>query len=521
MIIFYSNFIVRDLQNRMQMTTFNLANKTIKRLQTMSKRFRKIRALVHENIISYINDYRNFHGNINERNDELRRKYLSRNNALILHDDDSKILFHVNDIAIITGYDDSAITRMLAKIERSDKFCAGLLAIRHETKSANNNLIYAYETKIFDLILDYREIIYLERFRRAGSSDFNEIIKYWEYLKNLQDNANIMTIIESNQEIQDSPVPLMSLHNIIKLIGSKLFTIKTDMIFAIIFALTFALAKNWPNLIPIFVIISLTILLSCALMLRLRTPRTGLISDTGAIAALLVIFWGVNLTLDNGIYTPGGTVLNLKGQQITLNAIRGREMHLADTPLAFQVIPEKEGEINEIFYSINKSEYKSTGFYESGYPKFFVNIYQDSGEINLNIKYLDNNNKEHGDFAFKFDYEQEYFNAGKNLLLNREDSWLIINDFLGTTSVEAYTNDTVKSIVYGINTHEPEEIFNLDNHNNNYSQIFSTRNNNIKFISSYLIFTDGTSSDIRITNNYFYNEPEQKQENFSITAAKY
>ena len=106
-------------------------------------------------------------------------------------------------------------------------------------------------------------------------------------------------------------------------------------------------------------------------------------------------------------------------------------------------------------------------------------------------------------------------------MLNREDSWLIINDFLGTTSVEAYTNDTVKSIVYGINTHEPEEIFNLDNHNNNYSQIFSTRNNNIKFISSYLIFTDGTSSDIRITNNYFYNEPEQKQENFSITAAKY
>ena len=156
MIIFYSNFIVRDLQNRMQMTTFNLANKTIKRLQTMSKRFRKIRALVHENIISYINDYRNFHGNINERNDELRRKYLSRNNALILHDDDSKILFHVNDIAIITGYDDSAITRMLAKIERSDKFCAGLLAIRHETKSANNNLIYAYETKIFDCFINYR-----------------------------------------------------------------------------------------------------------------------------------------------------------------------------------------------------------------------------------------------------------------------------------------------------------------------------------------------------------------------------
>ena len=504
----------------MQMTTFNLANKTIKRLQTMSKRFRKIRALVHENITNYINDYRNFHGDINERNDELRRKYLSLNN-LILHDDDSKILFHVTDIAIITGYDDSAISRILAKIERSDKFCANLLAIRHETKSANNNLIYAYETKIFDLILDYRESIYLERFRRAGSSDFSEIIKYWEYLKNSHNESNILTVIESKQENQDSPeIPLMSLHNIIKLIGSKLFTVKTDMIFAIIFALTFALAKNWPNLIPVFAAISVTVLLSCAFMLRIRTPRTGLISDIGAIAALLVIFWGVNLTIDNGIYTPGGTILNLKDSQITLNAVRGQEMHLADTPLAFQVIPENEGSIKEIFYSINGSEYKSTGFYESGYPKFFININQDSGAINLNIKYLDNDNKEHGDFAFKFNYEKEYFNAGKNLLLNREDSWLSITDFLGFITVEAYINNTVKSIVYGINTNEPEEIFNLDNHNNNYAQIFSTHDNSIKFISSYLIFTDGTSSDIRITNNYFYNEPEHEQENFTITASK-
>ncbi len=97
---------------------------------------------------------------------------------------------------------------------------------------------------------------------------------------------------------------------------------------------------------------------------------------------------------------------------------------------------------------------------------------------------------------------------------------LSITDFLGFITVEAYINNTVKSIVYGINTHEPEEIFNLDNHNNNYTQIFSTHDNSIKFISSYLIFTDGTSSDIRITNNYFYNEPEHEQENFTITASK-
>jgi len=493
--------------------SFRLSPAAFSRLNTMFRRFTKIRELIHKNIDDYISDFMSFQGSPDDRRDYLETKYRPRapqENYLLQDPDSGKVFFHIEDIALLTGRHPSSISRTLIQINASSGWCARLLAIREETKSANNNKIYVYEAKIFDLLIDFREAKYLERFQRHGNSDYQEVLRYWEYMKRLEEvksrSAHKNKIIEDDSDLQEftmPDLPNMSWHDVVKLIGRKLFTLRADMVFVMIFGVSFMLVRKWPVLIPVLAGMSLAALIACALMLRIRPLDTGLIAEGGAVCTLLVLFWGINLTIENAVYTPGGTVFTLKEYEpsITLRPVRV----YGARPLAFCITADNQDSIKEIFYRYDSErEYKSTGFTWSGTPNLLIEPEKQHGVISINLKYKDSGNKEHEPLAFAFDLEKELFRAAKNLIMN-EKELIIIKNSGSTTKISAVVNDSVKAVAYGLNTNKPDRIHEVSSIDPKYplkaESILTLNHADISYISAYAIFTDNTSSDVRITKH--------------------
>ena len=244
-------------------------------------------------------------------------------------------------------------------MERSEGWYSKLVTLRKTTKSANNNTVYVYDKKIFDLIIDFREYKYLERIKSAGGKNYSEAVRFWNYLKESERYENtkasenrIAQLHDDDSEITKLPeLPPISWKDVINLIGSKLFSIKADMIFAFLFAVTFGLARRWTILIPVFAAVPAVLLIVCALMLRHRAEHSELLAEAGAIMTLLTLFWGVNLTMENGIYTPGGTVMNLSTPEPALNirSFRGEYRGLRNYPVVFLLMPTTKQRLKKFF----------------------------------------------------------------------------------------------------------------------------------------------------------------------------
>lgn len=287
-----------------------------------------------------------------------------------------------------------------------------------------------------------------------------------------------------------------------RIIGSKLFSVKADMIFALMFAVTFGLARRWTALIPVFAAVSATLLIVCMLMLRNRSSRTELFADMGAVCTLLALFWGINLTMENGIYTPGGTVMNLTTPEPGLNitASRGEYRGYRGNPLVFYVDADNEADIKELFYRADSGSWQSTGKTEMGNVDFRLHPQITGDKITLEVKYTDTEGKEHGPYSFTFDVAEERFKSGKNAVMNHSDIlWLMPRGNM--TVINSFMNDTVKAVHYGVNTASPDRVYVPDfdeGYHGDGSYIVDVVYEYVDFVSLYTEFTDGTSSDIHI-----------------------
>ena len=93
---------------------------------------------------------------------------------------------------------------------------------------------------------------------------------------------------------------------------------------------------------PVIFAVSLVVLSACVILLHLRKFRTGLLSDIGAVAALMSVFWGLGLFSGGYIYTPGGNALALSTERsLTL------EPELLDKNIVFSVVCESYGEVRK------------------------------------------------------------------------------------------------------------------------------------------------------------------------------
>jgi hypothetical protein len=133
----------------------------------------KIRALLGD----YAADYRSFKGTALARQEYLREKYAARvpNLTHLLSGADGELYWGAADIAILLGRDATTITRMMRKIESSGGWRSLLYELRRPLKPG----VYVYKKGIFDLVIDFYEEEYLQRFvapRRGETADEEEKI---------------------------------------------------------------------------------------------------------------------------------------------------------------------------------------------------------------------------------------------------------------------------------------------------------------------------------------------------------
>ena len=278
------------------MPVFNLSEDNIKRLREKFYEFQDSRAKIHKLIKNYVADYRQFTGSQEDRKEFLEDKYSQATPGLthLIMSDEAEIYFHVQDIATILGRTQPAISITLSKIERSD-YMARLLALRKPVKSANNNTIFVYKQEIFDLIIDKYEEEYLLRFSnpRRGSQDnapdINEVKKFWNYLKQLENYKNSTAIQEHKIEFPD--IPPMRLRDIFKLIWEKVFDIKIWTVFSVIFAICFEVARRFFGVNAWLAAIPAVIALICVALIHARKFSPDILSNIGAGALLVALLW--------------------------------------------------------------------------------------------------------------------------------------------------------------------------------------------------------------------------------------
>ena len=396
------------------MPSFKISKRTMNLMKKEFDRFQNARKKIRENIINYVADYRQFNGDSKDRKEFLEEEYRTRTPNLnsLIFDEDKKILWHVEDIVIVTGLSQSSISRILSKMELADSWCAKILPLKIQTKSANNVPIFAYSEEIFDLIIDYQEARCLERFfkpRRGNPTDIKELKCYWEYLKisSQIENENLALNENNEEEINALPdLPPMKFNDVLMLIFRKSFTAKILTVSPVIFAITFELARRWNILIYFFAVISILIFILSAVFLRMRKFRASTLSDVGAVAMLAAIFWGLGLFSEGIIFTPSGMALSLKNDDHQINIVP-QNLSRRKVKITFAITSDFYDDIKEIYYRTNPNEpFKLTGFNDFNYPLLFIEPETQHGALNIELKYKDTQDKEHGPFKFSFDMDE-------------------------------------------------------------------------------------------------------------------
>lgn len=497
---------------------FKLSDYDINKLTRRFNLFQKERKIIHDLLNSYLVDYRQYSGSTSKRYEYLRKKYISRSPDLShLVFNDENILWSLEDISIILGRHLTTITRTFEKLETNPNFYARLLVLRETTKAKNGHNIYVYRKEIFDLIIDLYEYEYLLRFTepRRGNINKNEVQRFWEYLRELENyNSNYLT----SQKKYLPDIPSMSLQNIISLIWEKVFNVKIWTVSSVIFGICFEIARRFLAINLWFATIPALITICCILLIYNRKLKPDILSDLGAGALLFTLLWvstalsyNNNLPPENEIQEP---VTKIIEPVISITPVNYNEL------LYFNI----NSNINakEYFYRISPDkEFHSTGFIlqnDLTYPNMTIKNSKTRGTINLEIKYLADNNIESKIWEFYFNIENEKFNLDKKFILSTKEAWVEAKKTYDYPQEKYYvtvdvspvifsnsSQNVIESCVYGINKEAPDITINLVKDREKFDkwyaqgQLLEDKDNYIKFISSYLIFKDNSSSDIRIS----------------------
>lgn len=501
------------------MPDFNLTDEDIHKLQHRFNLFQRERKIIHDLLKNYVADYRQFNGSMGKRYEYLRKKYISQSpdlTHLILLD--GNILWSIQDISIVLGRHITTIIRSINKLERSDGWCARLLSIRETTKNSNGRVVQVYEESIFDLLLDLYEDEYLLRFsepRRGdihSAPDIHELRRFWQYLKDF-DTFNSHVI--EQQHMPD--IPPMRWNDILSLIWRKLFSFKVYTVASVFFAVCFELARRffgfslWVSAIPVIIAII------SVLLIHSRNFSPDTLSDFAAGALLFAMLWtsavfsGDKLIHESN--TPKNTTTN---QNIILSPVR------ADNNNIHFHINHNIPNVKQFLYCISPDIlFHSTGFLNrfnpdtnSPYPELYIPNSLSSGIADIFLKFIDQHDTESNIWHFSFDLTLERFKLNKHFILSLHNHpWVSANQYN-----DLYTNkiiidvslspflfapeirSAIQHLFYGINNEQPdiEVVFNNLDFYEPYV-LLKTSKNYINFISSQVIFIDGSSSDIRLS----------------------
>ena len=503
------------------MQKFNLTDDEIQRLQVKFLEFKKDREKVHELLIDYVADYRQFEGTSTERYEHLQRKFISKApNLSHLVSIDGSFLWSVNDISIILGRHRTTIQRSLDKLENSEGWCAKLLALRETSKAPSGLKIYVYNQEIFDLILDLYEEEYLLRFsepRRGNienAPDIKEVRRFWNYLK---DYYSVNDFAICNGKKLD--IPSMNLKDILSLIWEKVFNIKIGTVCSVVFAVCFEITRRFFGVNIWIAVVPALVSVVCIILIYNRKISPDTLSNLGAGALLFTLLW-ISASL---------SVMPDKRQIDSIKPIIPRlELTpvLADNyNINFNIQSNVEN-AKEYLYRISPDKsFHSTGFVRKinenksvSAPSTVITNGQLDGIADIDVKFLDGDNNESSVWHFTVDINSERFKLYKQSILNSEATWIYASyhSFDDTTRIRLdrllfspIARDCVDEVIYSVNNSS----LNIKLNYSHYYQLYKKGNvfdpytiseiggkgTDINSIFSQVIFKDGSSSDIRIS----------------------
>lgn len=495
------------------MPDFNLNDEDIHKLQHKFNLFKRERKIIHNLLDNYIADYRQFNGSMSKRYEYLRKKYISQSpdlTHLILLD--GNILWSTQDISIVLGRHITSIIRSINKLERSEGWCSRLLSIRETTKNQNGRNVQVYHKEIFDLLLDLYEDEYLLRFSQPRRGDNNsapdilELRRFWQYLKDF-DNFN-SHVIEQHKHLPD--IPPMGWKDILSIIWHKVFSLKVSTVASFIFAVCFELARRYFGVHLWVVIVPVTIAIISAVLIHNRKFSPDTLSDLGAGAIFFLFLW-VSATLSVDRFNSQTTK-----QNIILTPVRAD-----NNSISFQINSNIHN-VKEFLFRISPDKsFHSTGFLRQfnpntnlPYPAMSIHNNLSSGRADIDVKFINDHNVESSVWHFSFDVPHELFKLNKYFILHADMPWVSAEQYKIFTTGNVTSNaslspfmfskeirSSIKHFFYGINKEIPDREVDFNNLDPYEPYVlFRTNDDSIRFVSSQIIFIDGSSSDIRISN---------------------
>ena len=234
---------------------------------------------------------------------------------------------------------------------------------------------------------------------------------------------------------------------------------------------------------------------------KLRLAITGPAGSGKSYGALLFLMLWISGSLSLYKSEP------LKvAQNISLSpAISGDNIH-------FNISVAHFSDIKEFLYRISPdAQFHSTGFMPQinpknnlPYPKTTIQNNTPHGIAHIEVNYLDFIGHVSEAWFFSFDIDAVRFNLCKHNILNSKEVWLEarkVNDkvFLMPSPAlsSTYGKSSVHSLIYGINTSSPDTSVSINDIS--IYELLTLNAQNISFISSYLIFNDGSSSDVKVS----------------------
>jgi len=511
----------------MIMYSFKLDSDTVERMTAKFKVFMSYREKARALLGGYVADYRSYNGTALDRYEYLKEKYkpLAPNLTHLVYDEDGEIYWSATDISILLDRDSTSVNRTLRKIEETDNWRVKLYDMRKLVDANHVPPVYVYKEGIFDLMIDFYEEEYLQRFVKPRRGDaiseeeIAEIYRLWKYLKS-KDLADRVVSTETNlitNTIELPDIPPMSLKEIIRWITGKLFTIKMGAFFIILMALGYELSTRWKALYIWLPVLSFFVFVFCVLNIRRQRFNHGHLANIGAGALLFCSLWFVGLLAqdENHMFLASGRQGAIFPFKKTEKPKLVLEPNFGNNALFFNIEAEDNQNVKEFFYRIKPdTEYRSTGFVSNAnitgllLPSMVIPN-EKHGLIEIDVKYTDLKGREQGPYNFEFDTEQVEMDAVKYLVLNYIDEWIIVRpSYVKVDNVFVYNTqvrDTIEKVMYGINKETPDTPFILQD---NEAKLNIGRNpgeilideevRGVQYVSVQVFFKDKTSTDIRI-----------------------
>jgi hypothetical protein len=477
---------------------------------------------------SYVRDYGSYEGSATRRYEMLEDEYAGDAPDLshLVPGRDGSVssaLWSMRDMAIILGRNVSSILRTIRRMKGSPQWGAALAA--HESRLAVGGWSAAalYDSGVFDVVVDYFESVYLERFTspRRGSpmTDAEREAAYslWEYMKANPDEAERLgacRLMEGGSEYGSCAGHVLAvLYRNLRVIVKRAFSIKPGTFFLLLFALVYELSKRYPFLNLAVPGVSVAALACVLAAMGGRWRGAAWLADIGACAVTLSLLWALAMVASPDgpavKLLPGYKAESVAASQPAYDAAYARRREDAKEEIVPQIdanaSQRKEPEVRveylrskedgkfdvwihtgsptkEILYKVSRSEdFRSTGFSRDSrangrpWPMRSVTLGQGPAK-NLWIKYIDDEGSVHGPYEITFDYREERMTEAKTML-DRDIEWVDFTQDENGTSVSTNVmsdlafslndRDIVERVMYGVNRKTPnmERVFRQEGEN--------------------------------------------------------